>query len=187
MGHKVRVAAVSGAVLILLAILGRGLMVDPNFVPSALVGQPAPAFVVPVISQATTPSSGETSPSADRDRLSLGAFAGKVVILNFWASWCIACRDEAHELEAFWQEHRNDGVVVLGIAIQDTPENAQAFAQALGKTYTIGLDTTGSVSIDYGVHGVPETFVIDAAGTIRHKEVGPVTRSMLKSLLAQVR
>jgi cytochrome c biogenesis protein CcmG/thiol:disulfide interchange protein DsbE len=108
------------------------------------------------------------------------------LILNFWASWCVSCRTEAHELESFWKAYRDQGVKVVGIAIQDEQEAAKKFAQYYGKTYILGLDEDGKAAIDYGVSGVPETFLIDRDGVIRHKEIGPVSAAMLKNLLPKI-
>ena len=86
-------------------------------------------------------------------------------------------------MEAFWTRKKDTGVIVLGVAIQDTPGSARDFAKAHGKTYPIALDDTGKTSIDYGVYGVPETFMIDPAGVITHKEAGPVTEKILEGWL----
>ena len=110
---------------------------------------------------------------------------GRPVVLNFWASWCVSCRQEAVELEKFWQAHK-DQVLVVGIAIQDSAEDSKRFAAYFGKTYAIGLDEDGKAAIDYGVSGVPETFLIDAQGVIRHKEIGPVEATQLSQLIGKI-
>ena len=144
----------------------------PVTTENTLVGKPANDFSIVPIANTT-----ETAP------LSLANFKGKPLIINFWASWCESCRSEALEMQKFWQAHEKDGVVVLGIAVHDTPANSRGFAEKYGKTYVLGLDETGMAAINYGVTGVPETIFIDAQGVIRHKETGPMDVAMLESTL----
>ena len=154
--------------------------VNVSKIPSALLGKKAENFRVAWIQgkdylpNAAAANSGFT----------LEDLRGKVVILNFWASWCVSCREEAREFERFWQAVKGKETVVVGVAIQDTVEAAQKFAAQYGKTYVLGLDEDGKVAIEYGVSGVPETFVIDKSGTIVAKEVGPVTAKKLEELVA---
>ncbi|NBQ54250.1 MAG: DsbE family thiol:disulfide interchange protein [Proteobacteria bacterium] len=147
-------------------LLTRGLFVNVQKVPSALVGKPAADFQLPSI-------------DATGEPVNLARFKGKPVILNFWASWCTSCREESEMLEVFWQLWKDKGIQVIGIAVQDTPEAAREFAQKAGKTFVLGIDETGKVGLDYGIYGVPETFFIDASGVIRYKEAGPLTRDVL--------
>jgi cytochrome c biogenesis protein CcmG/thiol:disulfide interchange protein DsbE len=152
------------AIALIVGLFAYGFTVDPKLVQSPLIGKPAPDFTV------TRLGGGGT--------LRLGELRGTPVILNFWASWCVACRDEAALLE---RAHKRFGleegaVRVIGIAIQDTPEKALAFANQFGKTYFLALDNdAGDISLAYGLYGVPETFFIDDEGIIRHKQIGPVT------------
>jgi cytochrome c biogenesis protein CcmG/thiol:disulfide interchange protein DsbE len=106
-------------------------------------------------------------------------FKGKPVILNFWASWCVSCRQEARDIEFAWQKLKKDGVMVVGVAIQDSIDDAERFAKQYGKTYILGLDESGKASIDYGITGVPESFFIDRNGIIVHKEATPLTKASL--------
>ena len=152
----------------LIFFLYRGLQVNPNVVPSVLINKPAQDFT------ALTLQGEEFLPENSSERFSLSSLKGKPVILNFWASWCFACRQEAKDFELFWQSAKNAGIMVVGIAIQDQEEAALAFAKNYGKTYPLGLDEEGKIAIDYGVTGVPETFVIDENGTIIEKITGPV-------------
>lgn len=162
-------------------LLLRGLGSDPTKVPSALIGKPAQPFDVSWL------QGKELFPGVGQTAIRLSDFKGKPIVLNFWASWCVSCREEAALFQAFWEAHRDRGdVVVIGIAIQDTPEEAMKFAKFFGKTYILGLDQNGKASIDYGVYGVPETFFIDSAGIIKHKEAGPVTTKMLEQKLAEL-
>jgi cytochrome c biogenesis protein CcmG/thiol:disulfide interchange protein DsbE len=144
-----------------LALLAYGFRVNPRDIPSPLVGRPASAFALQTL---------EGAP------LALEAQRGKVVVLNFWASWCYpACYEEAPVLERNWRAYRDRGVVVIGVDIQDSPEAAQKFTRDFGLSFPNVRDTTGQVSVDYGVYGVPETFFIDRGGRIRAKHVGAVT------------
>lgn len=162
-----------------IGILSYGLMLDQSKVPPANIGKAAQPFRVAwVLGQ-------EHLPGAASEHFDLEALKGKPVVLNFWASWCVSCRQEAHELEKFWQAHKGE-VLVVGIAIQDEQEAAKKFAAYFGKTYILGLDQDGKAAIDYGVSGVPETFLIDRNGVIRHKEIGPVNSAMLDKLLPQI-
>ncbi len=158
-----------------LALLAYGFRVNPRDIPSPLVGRPAAAFKL-------TSFTGQP--------VSLEALRGQVVVLNFWASWCYpACYEEAPVLERGWRDWRDRGVVVVGIDIQDTEDKGRKFIADFGLTFLNAPDTTGKVSIDYGVYGVPETFFIDRRGRIRSKHVGAVTpeifRATVEPLLAE--
>lgn len=166
---------VMGTLAALVAMFTFGFTQDPKLVPSPLVGKPAPPFAVQQLN-----GTGQAD---------LAVLRGTPVILNFWASWCVACRDEAHVLQAAHlkyeqQEHR---VRVIGIAIQDTPEQALAFAKRFGKTYFLALDNSkGEISISYGLYGVPETFFIDTNGVIAFKQVGPVTPELIEAQMEKL-
>ena len=158
-----------------LALLAYGFRVSPRDVPSPLVGRPAPAFALATL---------------DGAPVSLATHRGKVVVLNFWASWCYpACYDEAPVLEQNWRAYRERGVVVVGVDIQDTREAAMKFVGDFGLTFPVVQDLKGTVSVDYGVYGVPETFFVDRQGRIRVKHVGAVTddvfRKTVDRLLAE--
>lgn len=149
-----------------LALLAYGFRLDPRDIPSPLVGRPAAAF---------------TLTGFDGQPVSLDAHRGHVVVVNFWASWCIpACYDEAPVLERNWRAYRDRGVAVIGVDIQDTDEAARKFIDTFDLTFPNARDTTGRVSVDYGVYGVPETFFIDRAGRIRAKHVGAVTDEVFR-------
>ncbi|MCI0704638.1 MAG: TlpA family protein disulfide reductase [Planctomycetia bacterium] len=154
------------AALPVVGLLAYGFRTDPRAVPSPLVGRPAPAFTL---------TSFEGAP------VSLAGQQGKVVVLNFWASWCYpACYEEAPVLEAGWRRLREQGVVVLGVAIQDKEPASREFIRRFGLTFPNAPDPAGRTSIDYGVYGVPETFVIDRRGMIRRKHVGAVTAAVFR-------
>lgn len=162
------------AFALFLSVLWRGLNSDPNKVPSALLDKNAMGFQVAWL------QGQEHMASPRPEGFSLADFKGRPMILNFWASWCYSCQAEASDFEAFWQRYKDKGVIVAGIAIQDSSEAALQFAKRYGKTYMLGLDAEdGKAAIDYGVTGVPETFFIDRHGRIIHKEAGPVSSALL--------
>ena len=156
-------------VLGMIILLAFGFTTDPKKVPSPLLGKPAPDFQVDELN-------GEKN-------FSLSEFKGIPIVLNFWASWCVECRTEAVILENFFQKYgvNNKQLVMIGIAIQDSPKNAKAFARQFGKTYLLGLDDdAGNIALDYGIYGVPETFFIDPEGNIFHKTIGMVTKELME-------
>ena len=138
---------------------------------SPLVGQPAPPFSMPLYATDST--------------VSLETLRGTPVVLNFWASWCLSCRDEARVLEAGWQRH-GDQVAFVGIAVNDEEDAAQDFIRRYGKTYHLGSDVDGSVAVDYGLYGVPETFFIGPDGTILSRHIGPLTTEDLNLRVAEL-
>ena len=142
-----------------LGLLAYGFTRDPKEIPSPLIGKRAPDFTLTLF---------------DGRSLGLEELRGKVVFLNFWASWCPPCRAEARTLEAAWQKYKDQDVVFVGIAIQDTEEDARAFLREFGITYPNGRDPTGKIAIDYGVWGIPETFIVDGQGRITYKHVGGI-------------
>lgn len=159
----------------MLYFLAAGLKMDQTVTPSALVNKPAPQFTVKVLQ-------GEGDlPGADSGVVTLADLKGKPFVLNFWGSWCPSCRTEAYDLEKFWQQRSNKSVMLIGVAMHDTVEQAMRFARTYGKTYPLALDTE-SIAIDFGVTGAPETFVIDAKGTIIERIQGPVTAKQLLAI-----
>jgi cytochrome c biogenesis protein CcmG, thiol:disulfide interchange protein DsbE len=143
-------------------VLFKGLYGDPSHLPSALIGKPAPAFDLPPVLGAGNPG----LKSADLSQ-------GKVTVVNVWASWCIPCRDEVPLLMELGK--RTD-IALVGINNKDEAANATRFMATLGNPFTaIGADLSGRAAIDWGVYGVPETFIVDGKGVVRHKHVGPLT------------
>lgn len=178
--HLMISVAIFTVAAVFIGILVVGLGLDQSKIPSAILETKANPF------QATWIQGQQFVDSEAGETFNLDDFKGQPLILNFWASWCISCRTEAHELESFWRAYRDQGIKVVGIAIQDETESAKKFAQYYGKSYILGLDEDGKAAIDYGVSGVPETFLIDRDGVIRHKETGPVTAAMLMKMLPKI-
>ena len=159
--------------LVLVAFLGIGLTLDPREVPSPFIGKPAPEFSLPQVAEPA-----KTLGSID--------FKGQVSLLNVWASWCVSCRQE-HPLLV--DLAKKNIVPVYGLNYKDEREAALGWLRQFGNPYvTSAFDADGKVGIDYGVYGVPETFVIDKQGVIRYKQTGPVTQEVLeKTLLPLIR
>ena len=156
----------------LIGILAYGFYRDPRYIPTPMIGRAAPPFTLALL---------------DGKKLSLAELRGKVVFLNFWASWCPPCRAEARELEQTWQGLKGENVVFVGAQIQDTEENGRAFIKEFGITYPSGSDPSGRISIDYGVWGIPETFLIDADGRITYKHVGGISPAIIVAKVAEAR
>ena len=153
---------------VLVGFLAIGLQRDPHEVPSPLVNKSAPAFTVPQLI------------AADQ-QFSPADLKGKVWMLNVWASWCVACRVE-HPLLVELSGSRV--VPVIGLDYKDKRADALQFLGKNGDPYKLSaFDGDGRVGIDYGVYGVPETFVIDKNGVIRHKQIGPITREALQNTI----
>jgi cytochrome c biogenesis protein CcmG, thiol:disulfide interchange protein DsbE len=154
-----------GLFLLLAVFLALGLGRDPREVPSPLVGKAAPSFSLPRLDSAATFSPQD--------------MAGRVWLLNVWASWCVSCRDEHPVLLGFAKQNL---APLVGLNYKDKPADAQAWLAQFGNPYALSaVDATGRVGIDYGVYGVPETYVIDKTGTIRFKQIGPVTAAVLQN------
>src|SRR4051794_14178353 len=151
---------------------------DPQRVPSALIGRPAPAF-------ALAPLPGLARDGAAVPGLSSDDLTGGVTIVNVWASWCAPCRQERPLL---MELAKDPATRVVGIAYKDDPENARRFLGALGNPFAAGgVDASGRAAIDWGVYGVPETFVVRPDGVIRHKHIGPLTPEAMPGFLDKVR
>ena len=156
-----------------LYLLGDRIGTDPTLVDSPLLGKPAPPFD---LARVDAPG-----------RVRSGDLAGRIVVVNFWASWCVPCREETPALETFYQRYQPDGVELIGIMYDDRRSDALAFRRELGGTWPIVDDPGGRVALDFGVRGVPETFVIDGQGTIMAKLIGAVGPGVLESIAEQVR
>ena len=153
---------------VMLAFLAIGLQLKPREIPSPLIDKAAPRFSLPTL-------------AAPEQTLSSQDLRGKVWVLNVWASWCVACREE-HPLLV--EMAKLNAVPIFGLNYKDKRADALGWLARFGNPYTASLsDTEGLVGIDYGVYGVPETFVIDKAGVIRHKVIGPVTAETIRDVI----
>ena len=162
---KLRYVLPLAVFFVLVIALAAGLSRDPRELPSPLVGKPAPAFRL----TALEPTANPITPKD---------LQGKVWMLNVWASWCTACRAEHAVLNAFAKQ---SPVPIYGLNYKDDADAARAWLKQMGDPYVASLvDADGKVGIDYGVYGVPETFVIDRAGVIRYRQVGPVTTESME-------
>jgi cytochrome c biogenesis protein CcmG, thiol:disulfide interchange protein DsbE len=151
--------------LVLVVFLGVGLMLNPREVPSPLIDKPAPAFQLPQLHE-------------PQQAFSQKDMAGKVWLLNVWASWCASCRDEHPILVDL---AKSGAVPIYGLNYKDKREDGIAWLQRFGNPYVLSAyDVQGRIGIDYGVYGVPETYVIDKQGVIRFKQIGAITRAVLK-------
>ena len=147
---------------------------DPSRIPSALLGRPAPATVLP-------PVEGLVNNGAAVPGLDPGAFKGKVSVVNVFASWCVPCHDEAPLLTAMARDTRFQ---VVGINYKDAPDNARRFLGRYGNPFSIvGADGNGRAGIEWGVYGVPESFIVGRDGKIAYKLVGPVTPENIETVL----
>jgi cytochrome c biogenesis protein CcmG/thiol:disulfide interchange protein DsbE len=118
--------------------------------------------------------------------VSTDRLAGRIYVLNFWASWCVPCREETPALESFYRRWHPEGVELVGVLYDDTIGAARSFRRELGGTWPLVDDPGGRVALDYGVRGVPETYVVDADGTIMAKLIGAVGPTTLDRVLDQI-
>lgn len=157
------------------AVLGSRLGQDPTLVDSPLLGRPAPEVTLPLLE-----SAGEVS---------LRELRGQVVVVNFWASWCVACREEHPALVAVAERYRDSGVTFVGVDYQDQKSSAVEFLDTLGRggsNYRYVTDPGSRAALDFGLFGVPETFVIDRTGTVAAKITGASTVALLSDVVESV-
>jgi cytochrome c biogenesis protein CcmG, thiol:disulfide interchange protein DsbE len=151
--------------------LGSG---DPSKIPSALIGHPAPQTALPPL--ANLVKEGAQVPGLDP-----AMFKGKVSVVNVWASWCVPCHDEA---PLFVELGKDKRLQLVGINYKDAPDNARRFLGRYGNPFgVVGVDGNGRAAIEWGVYGVPETFIVGREGTIVYKLVGPVTPDNIETVL----
>jgi cytochrome c biogenesis protein CcmG, thiol:disulfide interchange protein DsbE len=154
--------------LVLAGFLYKGLYLDPHEVPSPLIDKPAPAFSLPQLHN-------------PKKQFSTQDMKGKVWLLNVWASWCVSCKEE-HPLLLALSEQKI--VPIYGLDYKDKREDGEMWLRRGGDPYTaIAMDRDGRIGIDYGVYGVPETYVIDKQGIIRYKQIGPVNPQNLRETI----
>ena len=154
--------------LVVVGFLAVGLKLDPKKVPSPFIGKPAPAMDLPTLFD-------------PNERITTEQLKGKVWLLNVWASWCVSCRAEHEVVTRF----AATGLVpIYGLNYKDEEADAKAWLHSLGNPYEVSLvDRDGNAGIDWGVYGVPETFVIDKKGIVRDKVIGPVTEEIVRERL----
>jgi cytochrome c biogenesis protein CcmG, thiol:disulfide interchange protein DsbE len=172
---------IAGAVAIpFVSLLAVGMTLDPRALPSTMPGKPAPEFELEVMEARNAP---EGPPLAR-----LAEHRGEVVVLNFWASWCMACRSEHASLSRIAQMYEGRGVQFYGVLYNDSPANAERYIlQQGGQSYPTLLDPGTRTAIDYGLYGVPETFFIGPDGQIAYKHVGPVNDALLIEWIEKIR
>ena len=147
---------------------------DPSRIPSALIGHPAPQIPLP-------PLQGLMNDGAQVPGLDPSAFKGKVSLVNVWASWCVPCHDEAPLLTELARDKR---LQLIGINYKDSPDNARRFLGRYGNPFgSVGVDADGRTAIEWGVYGVPETFIVGRDGKIAYKLVGPITPDNINGVL----
>jgi cytochrome c biogenesis protein CcmG/thiol:disulfide interchange protein DsbE len=176
-----RRAAIAALVAVPVILLFRyGLHQDPREIPSPLPGNPAPHFSLAVFAPGEEPLLSRPI----GDTLRLADLRGRVVVLNFWASWCLACRDEHAGLSQVAREYTGKPVTFIGSLYQDTPSAGTSWiAQMGGAAYPSVDDPRARTAIDYGLYGVPETFFISADGRIAHKITGPAEPALVRQIL----
>lgn len=148
----------------ILALLAFGFTRDAKYIRSPLLAKPAAPFTVTLF---------------DGKKVALEDLRGKAVFLNFWASWCTPCRDEARDLEAAWQKVKDKDRVFLGVALQDNDKDSREFLKEFDVTYPNGKDESGKIAVDYGTWGIPESFFIDPQGRITYKHVGGIRAALV--------
>jgi len=154
--------------LVMAVLLWRGLALDPRKIPSPFIGKPAPEFSLPLLDDASA-------------SLRPGDLKGQVWLLNVWASWCVSCRAEHEVVTRLVREH---GLKILGLNYKDETVDAAAWLRRFGNPYFASVvDADGNTGIDWGVYGVPETFVIDRQGIVRYKHIGPVTDASAEEVI----
>ncbi|MBR9991165.1 MAG: redoxin domain-containing protein [Gemmatimonadetes bacterium] len=161
-----------GVALPIIALLAYGMTVDPNELPSTMPGRDAPEFALRVMD------------SAPPDTVRLADHRGDVVVVNFWASWCLGCRDEHPDLSQTATRYEERGVKFYGVIYNDTEGNARSWIRDMGgQAYPSLVDTRSRTAIDYGLYAVPETVIIDQLGRVAHKQIGPITARQLSDII----
>jgi cytochrome c biogenesis protein CcmG/thiol:disulfide interchange protein DsbE len=155
-----------------LTLLAYGFTRDPREITSPLIGKVAPPFTLTLFGGG---------------RFDLEAHRGKVVVVNFWASWCVPCREEAPLLEAAWRAYRDRGVVFVGVNVHDQEQAAREFIKEFGLSFPNGPDPEGRIAVDYGVYGIPELFFVDGNGQITYKHIGAIGERLLRAKLEDAR
>ena len=167
--NRLRLFIPLGLFLVLGGFLLRGLQLDPQAMPSALIDQPFPEFSLPILGRAEI---------VDR-----AAVTGEVALFNVWATWCVSCRVE----HPYLTQLAGQGVPIYGINLKDVDSQALQWLQELGDPYRLSIvDAEGSLGLDLGVYGAPETYVVDARGVIRYRHVGVVNERVWREILQPI-
>lgn len=168
------VGAVLGLIVVVAAavIFASRFGVDPTLGPSPLVGKPAPTVTLTSIDDDTA--------------IALADYSGSVLVVNFWAPWCVPCRAEHAVLVEAAREYASSGVVVLGVTFESELDDVIAFLDELGRAYPVAMDQRSRAAIAFGVRGVPETFFIDRNGIVVGKVSGPVDEAVMTSTLDSI-
>ena len=163
-GEIVRISIVV-ALVVLMVVLAMGFRRDPRDIKTGTIGDPAPAFDLERLDEP--------------GRVRLADLRGKVVIVNFFASWCVPCKEEAPHLIRVWERYRTSDVAFVGIVYQDEADAARDFHDRMGQTWPIALDDEGRTAFGFGVFGVPETFFVRPDGVIEGRHIGPIDEDTL--------
>jgi cytochrome c biogenesis protein CcmG/thiol:disulfide interchange protein DsbE len=157
----------------LVAVLVISFRYDPHDIRSATVGKPAPSFVLAALD--------------GNGRVDLAAYRGKVVVVNFWASWCVPCKQEHAALADAWERYRTANVVLVGVLYQDSADAGREFVARMGGGWPTGIDENGRTALAFGVFGIPETFFIGPDGVISGRHIGPVDGEILSTAIEALR
>jgi len=161
------------AIVALVVTLALAFRRDPHDIRTGTVGKPAPAFTLSRLDGGAP--------------LSLSQYAGRAVVLNFWASWCIPCKQENPALVRAYERYRTSDVVIIGILYQDSTDSGRAYVRDLGVLWPTVADEDGRVSLSYGVFGIPETYFIGADGVIAGRHIGPIDEQTLITGIEAIR
>ncbi len=177
-------------ILLVLTVVGCGSTSTPE--PTPLPPTATPVVTVETATPASNASSASngnanaipapdfTLQTLDGESVSLSDYRGKLVMINFWASWCPPCNSEMPDLQRYYEQHQDDDFIILGVNYQDTPDKVQAFVEKYGVTFPILLDSDGRVANLFGVQGLPTSFFVDKEGNVLGYQPGPVTKEMLE-------
>lgn len=175
MSRGTRIALITGvslAAIVLAVVFASRFGADPRLSPSPLIGKPVPAVTLDLVES--------------DEQISLTDLQGDIVVLNFWAPWCVPCREEHGVLLSIAREYEEFGVRVLGATYQSTEESVIDFLDELGRGYPVGMDDRSRAAISFGLRGVPETFFVDRDGTVVAKVTGPVNLALAELTLDRI-